>query len=120
MVDDESGQASESQSDVSPTSTRVPWRTVTGVQLEELLYGLLDAMGASSLVWRAGSATGVTASDGGRDLEAVFDRPSPDGELDRQRWWVECKGRSRTVERLAVQEAEYRCSASGSGGGFFA
>ena len=47
----------------------------------------------------------MTASDGGRDLEAVFDRPSPDGELDRQRWWIECKGRSRTVERSAVLEA---------------
>lgn len=91
--------------EASSTVTRVPWRTVTGMQLEELLHGLLEAMGASSLTWRAGSATGVTASDGGRDLEAVFDRPSPDGELERQRWWVECKGRSETVERAAVQQA---------------
>jgi Restriction endonuclease len=106
LTDGESSQAgSETPGDVSPTVTRVPWRVVTGAQLEELLHGLLDAMGASSLVWRAGSATGVTASDGGRDLEAVFDRPSPDGELDRQRWWIESKGRTRTVEPSAVQEA---------------
>src|ERR1022692_3125523 len=81
------------------TVTRVLWNGVTGSQLEELLYGLLEAMGASSVTWRAGSATGVTAADGGRDLEAIFDRPSPDGELDRQKWWVECKGRTETVER---------------------
>lgn len=91
--------------------TEVLWDEVTGAQLEELLYGLLDAMGASSLVWRAGSATGVTAADGGRDLEAIFDRPSPDGELDRQRWWIECKGRTGTVERAAVQQALLDASA---------
>ncbi|MFC9228064.1 restriction endonuclease [Streptomyces decoyicus] len=87
------------------TVTQVLWKEVAGSQLEELLFGLLEAMGAKNLVWRAGSESGVTASDSGRDLEAVFDRPSPDGELDRQRWWIECKGRSGTVERGAVQQA---------------
>jgi hypothetical protein len=101
----------EVPTEASPTVTRVPWRTVTGGQLEELLHGLLEAMGATSLIWRAGSANAVTASDGGRDLEAVFDRPSPDGELDRQRWWVECKGRNETVERGAVQQAILDASA---------
>jgi len=62
-------------------------------------------MGASSLTCRAGSARAGTATDGGRDLEAIFDRPSPEGELDRQQWWIECKGRTETVERGAVQQA---------------
>jgi hypothetical protein len=35
----------------------------------------------------------------------------PDGELDRQRWWVECKGRTETVERGAVQQAALDASA---------
>jgi len=96
---------------LASTATQVLWQGVTGGQLEELLYGLLDAMGASSLTWRAGSNTGVTASDGGRDLEATFDRPGPDGELDRQRWWVESKGRTGTVERSAVQSAVLEASA---------
>ncbi|MFF3653312.1 restriction endonuclease [Streptomyces sp. NPDC002181] len=93
------------------TVTRILWEKVSGLQLEELLYGLLDAMGANRLVWRAGSTSGITASDGGRDLEAVFDRPGPDGELDRQTWWTECKGRSSTVERGAVQQAVLDASA---------
>ena len=97
--------------EASPTATRVLWRNVTGVQLEELLHGLLEAMGANRLTWRAGSATGVTASDGGRDLEAVFDKPGPDGELDRWRGWLECKGRSETVESPAVQHAVLDASA---------
>lgn len=93
------------------TTTVVDWPNVVGEQLEELLYGFLQAMGAHSVVWRAGSASGVTASDGGRDIEAIFDRPAPDGELDRQRWWIEAKGRGRTVERIAVQSAVLDASA---------
>jgi hypothetical protein len=87
------------------TATQILWQHVTDERLEALLNGLLEALGASSLVWRAGSASGVNASDGGRDLEAVFDRPTPDGDLDRQRWWIESKGRSGTVEKDAVQKA---------------
>jgi Restriction endonuclease len=111
MSDDKPSPASTTLGMLEATVTRVPWTDVTGAQLEELLYGLLDAMGASSLTWRAGCTTGVTAADGGRDLEAVFDRPSPDGELDRRRWWVECKGRKETVERGAVQQAILDASA---------
>jgi hypothetical protein len=95
----------------APVTTNVLWREVTGIQLEELLHGLLDAMGASNLVWRAGTGRGANAPDGGRDLEATFDRPSPDGQLDRQRWWIESKGRSGTVERAAVQQAVLDASA---------
>ncbi|MDJ0105559.1 restriction endonuclease [Rhodococcus erythropolis] len=89
----------------APVSTSVLWGSVIGAQLEELLYGLLDAMGAKELVWRAGSDQGVTASDGGRDLEAVFVQPTPDGEEDRTRWWVESKGRGSTVPRDEVTSA---------------
>lgn len=105
MPNDQSAPEGRTLGTATPTTTQVPWAAVTGIQLEELLYGLLDAMSASSLAWRAGSTSGITASDGGRDMEVIFDRPSPDGELERQTWWVECKGRSGTVERSAVQEA---------------
>jgi len=96
----------------APTSTTVLWDRVVGAQLEELLYGLLDVLGAKELAWRAGTVQGVTAADGGRDIEAVFDRPTPDGELERQRWWVESKGRQVTVDKrdviAAVHEAAGR------------
>lgn len=86
-------------------TTTVLWDTLIGARLEELLFGLLHEMGAHDIVWRAGSINGVNATDGGRDIEATFDRPTPEGELDRERWWVESKGRSRTVEQTAVQSA---------------
>ncbi|BCF86660.1 hypothetical protein RQCS_62050 (plasmid) [Rhodococcus qingshengii] len=78
------------------------WDSIVGAQLEELLYGLLEALGAKELVWRAGSNHGVTASDGGRDLEAVFIQSTPDGEEDRTRWWLESKGRGQTVPKDEV------------------
>jgi hypothetical protein len=86
----------------SPTAATALWDRVVGAELEELLYGLLDALGAKELTWRAGTARGVTAADDGRDIEALFDRPTPDGELERQRWWVESKGRSGTVDKRDV------------------
>lgn len=87
---------------MSATSTTVIWERLVGARLEELMYGLLEAMGARDLVWRAGTATGVTAADAGRDLEAVFDRPTPDGDLDRSTWWIEAKGRREAVPKNVV------------------
>lgn len=59
MPDKQSSQAgSDVPVDASPSTTKVVWPSVTGVQLEELLHGLLEAMRASSLTWRAGSTAG--------------------------------------------------------------
>ncbi|MFE2999587.1 restriction endonuclease [Nocardia sp. NPDC059246] len=93
-----------------PVTTSVLWDSVVGTQLEELLYGLMEALGAHDLVWRSGSNVGVTASDGGRDLEATFDRATPDGELDRTRWWIEAKGRERTVAKADVMESVHNAA----------
>lgn len=82
----------------------IPFSDLKAKDLEECVYWLLDAMGARDLEWRIGGAGGGS-SDGGRDLEAVFHVPSPDGELEPQRWWIECKGRKGTVEPEAVKSA---------------
>jgi hypothetical protein len=84
--------------------SKIPWDQIQGKDLEELLYWLLDEMGAKDLEWRIGG-TGGGAADQGRDLEAFFYMQSPDGEIIRQKWWIECKGRSKTVEAQAVKEA---------------
>lgn len=88
----------------APVTTDVLWDSLVGARLEQLLHGLLDAMGAKRLVWRAGADAGVTAADGGRDLEAIFERPTPEGELDRKLWWIEAKGRAGTVPKRDVQD----------------
>jgi hypothetical protein len=82
----------------------IPWQNLQGRDLEEALYWLFDAMGAQNLEWRIGGA-GDGASDGGRDLEFTFVIPCPDGEIRTERWWVEAKGRKRTVESNAVKAA---------------
>lgn len=82
----------------------IPFADLKRTDLEECVYWLLDAMGAKNLEWREGG-TGGGAADGGRDLEAQFFIPNDDGELFPQKWWIECKGRSKTVEPQAVRDA---------------
>jgi len=82
----------------------IPFADLKARDLEECVYWLLDAQGAKELEWRLGGAGGG-AADGGRDLEAIFYTPAPGDDLDRQRWWVECKGRTGTVEPEAVKNA---------------
>lgn len=82
----------------------IPFAELKARDLEECVYWLMDAMGARDLEWRTGGAGGG-AADGGRDLEATIYVPSPDGEMDAQRWWIECKGRTGTVEPDQVKAA---------------
>jgi hypothetical protein len=82
----------------------IPFEDMKSSDLEETVYWLLNAMGAKDLEWRTGG-TGHGAADGGRDLEATFYTPLADGEIDPQLWWVECKGRSGTVEAAAIKSA---------------
>lgn len=82
----------------------IPFSELKSRDLEECVYWLLDAMGAKDLEWRTGGAGGG-AADGGRDLEAHFYAPTADGELEAQRWWIECKGRAGTVEPDEVKSA---------------
>jgi len=84
--------------------SNIPWNDLKGTLLEELVFWLLDDMGAKDLEWRKGGST-VNSPDGGRDIEASFHVPTPDGEMDKQRWWIEVKGRSNTIESTVVHEA---------------
>src|SRR5262249_40755353 len=84
--------------------SQIPWERLRGKDLEECVYWLLDSMGAKDLVWRVGGKGGG-AADQGRGLECVFYVPGPDGEAQRQRWWIEVKGRTGTLERDAVESA---------------
>ncbi len=83
--------------------SNIPWRDLKGEPLEQFVYWLLDDMGAKDLEWRRGGMK-ATSADGGRDLEAIFPVAVPDGSIDAQRWWVQVKGRSKTVEPAALQE----------------
>jgi len=84
--------------------SEIPWDELKGREFEEFLYWLLDAMGAKDLTWRLGGE-GQGASDGGRDVEAVFHVPYPDDTMVGEKWWIEAKGRGQTVEPAAVREA---------------
>ncbi len=82
----------------------IPFAELKRNDLEECVYWLLDAMGAKDLEWRIGG-TGIGAADGGRDLEARFFVPNESGEITAVKWWIECKGRTGTVESDEVKSA---------------
>lgn len=82
----------------------IPWSTLKDEELEELVYWLLDSMGAKDLSWRVGGRT-ANAPDGGRDIEATMYSPDATGVPAPAQWWVEAKGRSSTVEKAAVTHA---------------
>ncbi len=91
----------------------IPFAELKGRDLEECIYWLLDAMGAKDLEWRTGGSGGG-AADGGRDLEAHFYTPTADQEMEPQIWWVECKGRSGTVESDEVKNAIVNAQVKGN------
>lgn len=84
--------------------TEIPFAELKGKALEECLFWLLDGLGARDLEWRLGGK-GDGAADGGRDLEARFVAPGPEGQIETTRWWIECKGRTGTVEKDTVTSA---------------
>lgn len=83
--------------------SNIPWQELKAEALEELVFWLLDALGAKDLQWRVGATT-HHSSDGGRDLEATFHQATPDGEVVAERWWVQCKGRNKAVDRRVAQD----------------
>lgn len=84
--------------------SEIPWSTIKGRDLEELLYWLFASMGAKNIEWRIGGKGGG-ASDQGRDLELTIFVPTDSGAFTRQSWWIEAKGRGGTVEPNAIKSA---------------
>ncbi|PTH89055.1 hypothetical protein C9J60_09615 [Streptomyces sp. A244] len=93
-----------------PRITEIPWETIKGGQLESLVNELIQAMGGMDLDWRKGGS-GDGAPDGGRDLEATFMHATPEGDVAQERWWIEVKGRSKSVEPNAVKSAVLNAAA---------
>ena len=85
-------------------SGSIYWNTLTPSDFEKLIFFLLDDMGFKNLEWRKGGE-GISATDGGRDLEAAYARIGPDDTLTFEEWWIEVKYRSQTLQPHTVQRA---------------
>ena len=90
----------------------IPFADLKRRDLEECIYWLFDAMGAKDLEWRTGGS-GDGAPDGGRDLEATFYTPGADEEIESKSWWIECKGRTGTVEAAEIKSTVVNAEAKG-------
>src|ERR1700688_1987008 len=67
-------------------------------EFENLSYDILFLSGVQNLRWRTPSA------DGGRDLEGDLPVVDFSGETVRQRWYIECKRYSRSLNWPIVYE----------------
>ena len=81
----------------------IPWGNLSATALEELLFALTQAMSPRSVEWRS-RPNAINTADGGRDIEATFDITTPDGDVEIQTWWIDCKRRKDTVHPRDVKE----------------
>jgi hypothetical protein len=74
-------------------------------EFEELAYDLLVAMGFQNVNWRKGTGCETSPSDQGRDIECTHLSRVPDGSIELERWFVECKHHKRGVPPDALAGA---------------
>jgi len=81
----------------------IDWSLIDPEQFEKLIYFLLDSIGMKNIIWRKGGS-GVSATDSGRDLEFEDHVIGRDDSVRIEKWWIEVKYRSNTLEKTKVQE----------------
>ncbi len=81
----------------------IDWTLIDPEKFEKLIYFLLDSIGMKNIIWRKGGS-GVSATDGGRDLECEDHIIERDGSVRSEKWWIEVKYRTNTLEKMKVQE----------------
>ncbi len=81
----------------------INWTLLDPEKFEKLIYFLLDSIGMKNIIWRKGGP-GVSATDGGRDLECEDHIIGPDGSVRTEKWWIEVKYRTNTLEKTKVQK----------------
>ncbi len=81
----------------------IDWSLIDPEKFEKLIYFLLDSIGMKNIIWRKGGS-GVSATDGGRDLECEKHIIEEDDSIKIEKWWVEVKYRTNTLEKIKVQE----------------
>ncbi len=81
----------------------IDWTLIDPEKFEKLIYFLLNSIGMKNIIWRKGGL-GVSATDGGRDLECEDHSIELDGSVRIEKWWIEVKYRTNTLEKIKVQE----------------
>lgn len=98
--------------DVDFLESGLDFSGITPVELENLVFHLLDEMGFSNIQWRKGGE-GNSATDGGRDLEATFWSVRP-GVSREEKYWFEVKYRTGQLEKHQVQSTVLNASGNDS------
>jgi len=81
----------------------IDWTLIDPEKFEKLIYFLLDSIGMKNIIWRKGGR-GVSATDGGRDLECKKHIIEQDNSIKKEKWWIEVKYRTNPLKKMKVQE----------------
>lgn len=82
----------------------INWKQISPTNFENLVFFLFDDMGFKNLEWRKGGE-GISSTDGGRDLEAIYTNLEPGDIVTLEKWWIEVKYRSKNLSSTAVKES---------------
>lgn len=73
-------------------------RELSAAEFENLIFDVIASRGAQAVTWRTPGA------DGGRDIECLVVHQDFSGAYVTQRWFVECKRYSRSVDWPTIYE----------------
>lgn len=66
-------------------------KALSDVDFENLTHDLMICLGVRNIAWRSPGA------DGGRDIEGVYLREDPTGDVFSESWFIECKKYSSSI-----------------------
>lgn len=72
-------------------------------QFEAFCFELLHCLDFKNIDWRKGAAGNASPADQGRDIQCEAYHTAPDGTLERELWFVECKHYAKAVPPAAIE-----------------
>lgn len=83
----------------------ITFDALSSTDFEELICDLLNSMCFSNINWRKGTGYENSPADQGRDIECTNFSKGPDGSIELEKWFVECKHHKRGVPPDALAGA---------------
>jgi len=77
--------------------------SLSATEFEQFCFDLLHRLDFKNIDWRKGAAGDASPADQGRDIQCEVHNTSPDGSVDREIWFVECKHHSKAVPPTAIE-----------------
>jgi len=84
-------------------TTGLDFSHLDSTQFEAFCFDLLHCLDFKHIDWRKGTGTHASPADQGRDIQCETHHAAPDGTLDRETWFIECKHLARSVPPTTIE-----------------